>query len=85
MWLLGHVLPLLIGDLVSDEDEYWANFLLLMEIVDILFCPDITKDKAAYLATLIIDHHEEFRRLYPDHSVIPKMHFMVHMPRLIIQ
>ena len=63
------------------DDERWSNFLLMMEI----FCPNLCEDNAAYLSTLISDHHEQFSKLYPDDSIIPKMHFMVHMPRLIIQ
>ena len=85
VWLLGCILPLVIGDLVPEDDENWKNFLKLMDIVDILSCPIITEDNVAYLAALINDHHEEFRRLYPHHSIIPKMHFMVHMPRLMLK
>ena len=85
MWLFGRILPMLVADHVPDDDEHWQNFLVLMEIVDHLFCPQVTEDQAAYVATLISDHHHDFCELYPDHSIIPKMHFMVHMPRLMIQ
>lgn len=85
MWLLGRVLPLLIGDFVSDDEPKWENFLQMMEIVDLLFSPVSNSDDVAYLATLIEEHHIEFVKLYPNSSVIPKMHFMVHMPRLILQ
>ena len=72
------------GDCVPEDDERWGNFLCLMEIIDILFCPSTSEDNAAYLAILIDQHHQRFRDLYPMESVIPKMHFMVHMPRLMI-
>ena len=85
MWLLARILPLLVGDCVPDDDERWENFLTLMEIVDRLFCPRLTEDDATYLRWLISDHHNDFVSLYPDMSVIPKMHFMIHMPRLIVQ
>ncbi len=85
MNLLGHVLPLIIGDFVLEDDQHWELFLQLMDIVDILFSPTTSADFAAYVSTLISDHHHEFCKLYPEHSVIPKMHFMVHMPRLMIQ
>lgn len=80
MWLLGRVLPLIIGDYVPDDDEHWLLFLCLMEVVDLLFAPKLTKDHVAYLSTLISDHHHDFSRLYSSHPIIPKMHFMVHMP-----
>lgn len=85
MWLFGRILPLVVGDLIPDNDERWLAYLRLMEIVDILFCPTVTEDSVEYLASLIGDHHETFVELYPGHNVIPKMHFMVHMPRLILQ
>ena len=71
MWLLACILPLSIGDLVPEDDERWSNFLRMLDIVDILFCPRITEDDAAYLTTLISD--EEFCHLYPSRSVIPKI------------
>ena len=85
MWLFGRILPLLIGEKVPDDDEKWNLFLNLMEIVDYLFSPKIIEDQAAHLSALISDHHQDFVTLYPDHSIIPKMHFMIHMPRLMIQ
>lgn len=85
MWLFGRILPLLVGDYVPEDDECWDNFLRMMDIVDRLFSTRITEDEATYLTWLISDHHREFCRLYPDSSVIPKMHFMVHMPRLMIE
>ena len=85
MWLLARILPIIVGDYVPDDDDRWENFLLLMDIVDRLFCPKITEDDAMYVKWLISDHHKEFVRLYPDSSVIPKMHFMIHTPRLMLQ
>ena len=83
MWLLGRILPLVIGDLVPRGDVKWENYLKLMKIVDILFAPAITGDILSYLEWAIESHHIEFTKLYPRKSVIPKMHFMVHMPRLM--
>ena len=85
MWLLGRILPLIIGEHVPEDDEHWMLFLQLMDIVDILFAPSISEDYAVYVDTLIHDHHHEFCHLYKDASIIPKMHFMVHMPRLMIK
>lgn len=84
MMLLARLLPLIIGDSVPEDDTKWQNYLRLMEIVDILFCPRVTEDDAAYLSTQISDHHEQFCELYPGNNVIPKMHFIIHMPRLMI-
>jgi len=76
MWPLGHILAILVDEYMGDDDECC---LKLMNIVDILFSPCVSDDYVAYVATLIHDHHHEFHRIYPTCSVIPKMHFMVHM------
>ena len=44
----------------------------------------LTADTAAYLEILIEEHHQDFMKLYPTKSIIPKMHFMVHFPRQIL-
>ena len=85
MWLLGRILPLIIGEYVPEDDVRWKLYLDLMNIVDLLLSPTTTDDHAAYLATLISDHHHDFCEIYSDASVIPKMHFMVHMPRMMIK
>ena len=85
MWLLGRILPIVIGDYVPENDERWRLYLQMMDIVDILFSLATSDDYAAYVATLISDHHHDFRRLYPHASIIPKLHFMIHMPRMMIK
>ena len=80
MWCLGRLLPLMIGDLVSEDDETWELFLLLLTIMDYVFAPKASGDSVAYVRMLINDHHAKFRELYPECSVIPKMHYMVHIP-----
>lgn len=82
MWLLGRVLPVMLGHLISEDDEHWLCFLKLLHIVQMLLSPVITSDETYYLDILIAEHHETFTCLYPNCSVTPKMHYMVHMPRL---
>jgi len=85
MWLLGRILPLLVGEFVPQQDEHWELFLTMMKIVDLLFAPTTTPDHTAYLAALINDHHHDFCALYPGSSILPKMHFLIHTPRLMLQ
>ena len=83
MWLLGRLLPQMIGQWIPRENEHWLLYLLLMEIVDILFAPDVTLEDIALLAVLVQDHHTDFVRVYPLASVIPKMHFILHMAKIM--
>ena len=53
MWCLGRFLPILIGDLVPEEHCYWENFLTLLDIVNELFAPVTTTDRADYVSLLV--------------------------------
>ena len=57
--------------------------LIPFQITDYLMAPEITADEVGHLQLLIRDHHISFTQLYPEASVIPKMHYIIHMPCLI--
>ena len=73
----------MVGAYVPVDDLHWCNYLLMLEITDVLFAPEISLDEIGHLKLLIEDHHSTFGTLYPSASVIPKMHYLVHAPRLI--
>lgn len=79
MWCLGRIMPLLVGQLIPVGDRFWENYLMLLTIMDHVFAPATTADKADYMAMLVEDFLEEFCQLYPERRLIPKMHYMVHL------
>lgn len=79
------MLPLIIGDLVPEDNLYWQLFLLLLKIVDLVMAPRCTTAIAAYLRELIHEHHVTFKELYPDRPLTPKLHYMVHIPHWIVE
>ena len=44
MILLCHILPLLIGKHVPEDDEYWKCFLMLLDIIDVVLLPILSDD-----------------------------------------
>lgn len=84
MWTLARFLPLIIGHFVPKDNPQWINFLRLLGIMDILFAPRISKELCTYLESMISDHHLMLRQLYPDVHITPKLHYMIHLPRLIL-
>jgi len=78
-WCLGRFLPLLVGDLVPDDDETWGVFLDLLKIMEYLFAPVTTDDKLEYLQLLTENYLRDFKRLHPDRQLTPKMHYTLHM------
>ncbi len=83
MWCLGRYLPLIIGDLVDEDDPNWNNYLSHLEIVDEIFAPVYCEDRIGYLKMIIEDFLYDFTSLYPNRPLTPKMHYLVHMPTWI--
>lgn len=83
MWLFATILPILIGDKVSYGDGHWECFLLLLEITKYCTATVIAESSAEYLSTLIERHHHLFKLCYPGKPITPKMHFLIHFPRLV--
>ena len=79
MWCLGRFLPLLIGHKIPEGDVFWENYLMLLTIMDYVFAPATTADKADYVSMLVEDFLTDFRDLYPERRLTPKMHYMVHL------
>ena len=80
MWVLAIHLPLMIGNNIPEDDTDWECFLTLLEILKISTARIVSKDLSNYLSALITNHHQLFTKCYPDSSITPKMHFMVHFP-----
>jgi len=76
-------IPLLFGDIVPLGDQNWHLLLLLLQILNLVFSPCISKGMTVLLKYLTIEHHELFKELYPQKKLLPKHHFMVHYPACI--
>ena len=74
MCCLALYFPFLFGTCFPEDDEYWNLLCLLLQIVRIVFPPTINKDQVSYLEMLIQHHHEKFKELFPECTVIPQMH-----------
>ena len=79
-WCLGRYLPFIVGDLIFGDNEYWQNYLELLKIMELIFAPVTSEDKLDYLQLLIQDYLTNFVHLYPERPLVPKMHYLIHMP-----
>ena len=68
---------------ISLKEKWRSNWLcirMLWNIVQICTSRKISADDVAYLRVLIEDHHKLFAKIYPEASIIPKMHYLIHVP-----
>ncbi len=80
MWLLGRLLPLLMGGYVPTEDPHWRCYVQLLRILTISTATEVTADTELTMNLLIRDYVVAFSTLYP-HKVTPKVHYLLHLPR----
>ena len=83
MWCLMRFLPIMIGDIIPDDIQAWQCFQMLWNITSICSAREISDEQISYLKVLVAEHHELFKVVYPNCSIIPKLHYLVHVPELI--
>ena len=79
-WCLVRHFPLLFGDLFQEEDQFLDLILLLLQIMEIVFCREVSIGQIVLMDSLIFQHHTLFRELFPNTNMINKHHHKVHYP-----
>ncbi len=77
-------LPLMMGDKFKNNRN-WNNYLRLLNIINLTFsiCYD---DRTVFeLKKEIKEYLEKFSELYPEIRKIPKMHFLQHFPKQLVE
>ena len=84
-WCLLRLLPVLIGRKILNPsvNEVWQLYLQLKEIVELITSPCISTHQVAYLNVLTEAYIDMRARLFPDHSLKPKHHYLLHYAELI--
>ena len=82
---LFKLLPLIIGDKIPNENKHWHLFLILSDIVDIVYSNDLSFSLIAQLDWLIQEHHQLYKDLFPHETLKPKHHNLVHYPNALRQ
>ncbi|XP_065672066.1 uncharacterized protein LOC105845782 isoform X1 [Hydra vulgaris] len=81
-FILFYFLTYLIGDRVPINNKHWKLYLLLRDIVDYLMCYKISRTIFSYLQLLVESFVQTFVEIFPG-KLTPKLHFLLHYPRLI--
>lgn len=69
--------------MVPENNETWALYIKLREIIHIITSPTVTSSHLAQLKILIEEHHTMYLKLFGPLKA--KFHFMLHYVRLILQ
>ncbi|KAG7456398.1 hypothetical protein JOB18_008800 [Solea senegalensis] len=82
MLILLKIMPFLLSNI---ENNVYVQFVLdLVEIVQLLFAPVLSVHTVLRLKKMILQHLKKFKQLFPENNIIPKQHYMVHLPGQIL-
>ena len=79
MWLLGRLLPLMVGQYVPDDDPHWMCFMELLSILVLSIAVEVSGDSIADLRMVVESYLFHYNELYPN-TITPKMHYLLHLP-----
>lgn len=85
-WVLLRYMPIILSDIIVLDEEsfpHMALLLLMQEIIDIMFAPKLTESLLIHFESIIENFLIQFKDLYHELSVKPKMHFLLHYPSII--
>ena len=80
MWLLGRLLPLMVGCHVPEGDEHWKSYIQLLRIVTLATAEEITENTIRVMTLLVEEYLIQYNQLYPA-SMVPKLHYLIHLPQ----
>ena len=78
-WCFLRLLPLMVGDRV------WAVLLLLEDVLQVCTSYQVDIPLSEFLADLIETFLDSYFREFPDVSMKPKFHYIVHYPKLMLK
>ena len=55
MWVLGRLLPLMVGQYIPEGDQHWMCFLNILRIMTIATAVELTENSVSLLTLLIED------------------------------
>lgn len=79
MMTFCYIFPLLVGDMIPDDDPVFKFILLLFEIIDTLLCFNITETLINEARIKIQNHNLLYIQLFKK-TLKPKFHLMTHYP-----
>lgn len=83
LWAFIRYFPPSFSDRIPKDSEHWGLILLFSEIIDIVMAPKLMESTLLYFNYLYVNFLESFKRLYPEASIRPKMHFLIHLPNIV--
>lgn len=81
------LLPLMNRDVMEEnvDDEIWKIYIWLFRITLLITSPYASIETVETLEQVIYSYLYNFMKLHPEVPMFPKLHYLVHLPRQILQ
>ena len=83
MWCLMTNLSIMLGDKIPMGDPVWELLLSALDIMNIVFSVAITEGATYCLQSIIEEHLQYFKEVFPPERLRSKHHYLVHYSRCI--
>ncbi|KAJ8048999.1 hypothetical protein HOLleu_01533 [Holothuria leucospilota] len=84
-WCLLRLLPIMLGDVIPPGNQYFELILSLIAVVELICAPVQDGSTIALMKSKITDLLYLLRELFPDFTMKPKCHFLVHYSDLTMK
>lgn len=82
-WILLRLLPLIIGQIMPEDEPAWQVILDLKDTVELAVEPVHTDETIACFEAKIYYYRQRYLKLFPQIKLLPKHHFVEHYPHMI--
>lgn len=83
MWMLFRILPFILHDIIGEGHKPFQVFELLMKISSLLLAPVLSCETVSLLQRMTAQFLTDFKDVF-NKQLTPKMHYLIHCPRLIL-
>ncbi|XP_050038254.1 uncharacterized protein [Dermacentor andersoni] len=84
-WCLLRLLPLIFFSSIPEGNHHWEIYLEFREIADMVLAEEVPLAWVPYLQHKIEQFLQNYMGRYPASGITPKMHYLVHYPRIMSQ
>ena len=83
MWNLIRLAPLMLGEHVEIDNEFWNLLVLFCQLTERLCALEFSNSDLVYLDESLHSFFSKYMSKFPDVIIKPKAHFIQHCPQMI--
>ena len=84
-WCLCRLIPLMVGHCVPADSEAWSVLLKLLDVVEYSTTAEATREHVVILADIIEEFLTAYYACFPEMTMKPKFHYIVHYPEVLAE